>query len=71
MRTFKINLLYNCTAKCSHCRFNCGYEAEVITPDFETPYNVAKKLKDNFGLDMAVVLGGEPTILKMKQPILF
>ena len=32
------------------------------TPDFETPYKVAKQLKEEFGLDGAVVLGGEPSI---------
>ena len=58
MKTLKINLLYRCTAKCSHCRFFCENESEVVTPDFETPYAVAKGLKENFGLDMAVILGG-------------
>lgn len=64
MRTLKINLFYNCTAKCSHCRFNCDNESARETPDFEIPYNTAKKLKDNLGLDLAVVLGGEPTIFR-------
>lgn len=64
MRTLKINLLYNCTAKCSHCRFNCENESEVKTPDFDMPYNIAKRLKDSLGLDMAVVLGGEPSLFK-------
>ena len=64
MKTLKINLLYRCTAKCSHCRFFCENESEVVTPDFETPYAVAKGLKENFGLDMAVILGGEPTLFR-------
>ncbi len=62
MRTLKINLLYACTAKCSHCRFGCTNEGNAELPDFDTPWTVAKKLKEHFGLDMAVVLGGEPTI---------
>ena len=62
MRTLKINLFYQCTAKCNHCRFNCTNENSPETPDFETPYNTAKKLKTEFGLDTAVVLGGEPSI---------
>lgn len=66
MRTLKINLLYRCTAKCSHCRFNCTNEGEIVRPDFETPYGVAKELKENFGLDMAVVLGGEPAIFRQE-----
>ena len=32
--------------------------------DFETPYAVAKGLKENFVLDMAVILGGEPTLFR-------
>lgn len=62
MRTLKINLLYQCTAKCPHCRFFCSNEGETSEPDYETPLAVAKRLKDAFGLDMAVVLGGEPTL---------
>ncbi len=37
MKTVKINLLYRCTAKCSHCRFFCENESDIVTPDFETP----------------------------------
>lgn len=62
MKTLKINLLYSCTAKCSHCRFSCTNEGEPELPDFETPYLAAKQLKESFGLDIAVVLGGEPTL---------
>ena len=61
MRTLKINLFYKCTAVCAHCRFSCTMEQEAV-PDYETPYAAAKQLKENFGLDRAVVLGGEPSI---------
>jgi len=61
MRTLKIKLFNNCTAECRHCRFNCTIDRN-IEPDFDTPLAVAKQLKDNFGLDMVVVLGGEPSI---------
>jgi organic radical activating enzyme len=61
MRTLKINLFYKCTAQCSHCRFSCTID-QPIKPDYVTPYVVAKKLNDNFGLDKVVVLGGEPSI---------
>lgn len=64
MRTLKINLLYSCTAKCPHCRFNCTNEFKAERPDYETPLRVAKQLKEHFGLDIAVVLGGEPTIFQ-------
>lgn len=64
MRTLKINLLYNCTAQCAHCRFGCTNEGTPERPDFELPYLTAKKLKNAFGLDMAVVLGGEPTLFR-------
>ncbi len=70
MRTLKINLLYNCTAKCSHCRFNCENESPIPTPDFEGSYNIAKALRDAFGLDTVVVLGGEPTIFKEETILL-
>jgi MoaA/NifB/PqqE/SkfB family radical SAM enzyme len=66
MRSLKINLLYQCTAKCSHCRFSCSNDRVSDTPDFETPYNVAKQLKADFGLDSAVILGGEPSIFASK-----
>ena len=62
MKTLKVNLLYNCTSKCAHCRFNCENESDIRHPDFETPYLVAKALEENFGLDIVVILGGEPTI---------
>ncbi len=62
MKTLKVNLLYNCTSKCAHCRFNCENESDIQHPDFETPYLVAKALEENFGLDIVVILGGEPTI---------
>ena len=61
MRTLKINLFNKCTAECPHCRFNCRINQD-IQPDYDTPYIVASQLKENFGLDMAVVLGGEPSI---------
>lgn len=60
MRTLKVNLLYHCTAQCQHCRFGCTNEGEPVLPDFELPYLVAERLKAALGLDMAVVLGGEP-----------
>ena len=64
MRTLKINLLYECTAQCAHCRFSCTNDGPAHSPDVETPYAVAKELKENLGLDMAVVLGGEPTLYR-------
>lgn len=64
MKTLKINLLYQCTAKCDHCRFYCENESEVTKPDFETAYSVVKGLKENFGLDMVVILGGEPGLFR-------
>ena len=65
MKTLKVNLFNKCTAECSHCRFNCTIDQD-LKPDYDTPYNVAKQLKDNFGLDMVVVLGGEPSIYPEK-----
>ena len=65
MRTLKINLFNKCTAECSHCRFNCTVDQD-IKPDYETPYITAKQLSKAFGLDMVVVLGGEPSIFSAR-----
>jgi len=62
MKTLKINLSYHCTARCDHCRFNCDNAPVRGEPDFKTPVRVAKTLKERFGLEMAVVLGGEPSL---------
>ena len=62
MRTLKINLLYQCTAQCPHCRFFCTNDSVARQPDSDTPLAVAARLKQSCGLDMAVVLGGEPTL---------
>lgn len=62
MRTLKINLTYRCTASCAHCRFGCTNEGPLQAPDIETPYRVAIRLKERYGLDMAVLLGGEPSL---------
>jgi hypothetical protein len=35
-----------------------------VTPDFDTPYSIVKRLNSNFGLDMVVILGGEPSIFR-------
>lgn len=62
MRTLKINLLYECTARCDHCRFGCDNRTAPQRPDFDTPLKVAAELKASRGLDLAVVLGGEPAL---------
>ena len=61
MRTLKINLLYQCTARCGHCRFGCTQDPAGIL-DTQTPLAVAKQLKDGPGLEYAVILGGEPSL---------
>ena len=33
MRTLKINLLYECTAQCAHCRFSCTNDGPAHSPD--------------------------------------
>lgn len=67
MRTLKINLSYHCTASCAHCRFGCTNEGPFHEPDIETPYRTALRLKERFGLDLAVLLGGEPSIFTEKS----
>ena len=62
MRTLKINLFYDCTAECDHCRFFCRNDEIRFEPDYETPFTLARQLHEHFGLDMAVVLGGEPSL---------
>ncbi len=59
MSVLKIHLTYSCTAACDHCRFNCsGKVGSVIDPSFVM--NCVSTLKELNGLQLVVLMGGEP-----------
>jgi hypothetical protein len=59
VNTLKIHLTYQCTAQCAHCRFGCDPSPQpVIDPDLAMA--CVRALRARNGLNMVVLMGGEP-----------
>jgi hypothetical protein len=62
MSTLKVHLTYGCSSECSHCRFSCRREtAEAVDPALVM--ETARVLKARNGLDLVVLMGGEPGLV--------
>lgn len=59
MSVLKINMTYQCSAACDHCRFACR-RAPREAVDAEVALGCIRTLKQLHGLDTVVLLGGEP-----------
>lgn len=59
MSTLKINMTYQCTAACDHCRFKCTTRPAPVI-DFDVVMMCVTELKKHNHLEMVVMLGGEP-----------
>ncbi len=59
MSVLKINMTYQCTANCDHCRFRCDTSPHSVI-DFDLAMSCVKDLKEHNDLQLVVILGGEP-----------
>jgi serine phosphatase RsbU (regulator of sigma subunit)/DNA-binding LacI/PurR family transcriptional regulator len=59
MSVLKINMTYQCTAECDHCRFRCTTKPAPVI-DFDTAMRCVTELKQLNNLNLVVLLGGEP-----------
>lgn len=59
MSVLKIHMTYQCTASCDHCRFGCNIE-ELAAIDPALALDCVKTLKEHNGLELVVLMGGEP-----------
>lgn len=59
MSVLKIDMTYQCTAECEHCRFWCTREPQPVI-DVDMAVDCIEKLKKLNDLQLVVVMGGEP-----------
>jgi len=59
MSVLKVHLTYQCTAACSHCRFGCSPRPTPVI-DYDTVMETVRILRATNGLDLVVLMGGEP-----------
>ncbi|MCE5323301.1 4Fe-4S cluster-binding domain-containing protein [bacterium] len=62
MSVLKINMTYQCTAKCRHCRFACDQSPHSIV-DFDLVMQCIDTLQKHNNLELVVLLGGEPGLV--------
>lgn len=62
MSVLKINMTYQCTAQCSHCRFSCTTDPYPVI-DYDKAVDCIRTLKQKNNLELVVLLGGEPGLL--------
>jgi hypothetical protein len=59
MSVLKVHLTYHCSAACDHCRFGCTPTSSALI-DVAMVIDTARALQRSNGLDLVVLLGGEP-----------
>jgi len=59
MSVLKIHMTYQCTSECEHCRFKCSRQREKVI-DYDLAMKCIKDLKKINGLELVVLMGGEP-----------
>ena len=59
MSVLKIHMTYQCTAECEHCRFKCSRQPGKAI-DYDLAMECIKVLKKINGLELVVLMGGEP-----------
>ena len=59
MSVLKLDMTYQCTARCEHCRFYCTPDPQPVI-DHDLAADCLRGLRDFNGLRLVVILGGEP-----------
>ena len=59
MSVLKIHMTYQCTSECAHCRFHCTRDPAPLI-DHALALRCIEYLKEHNGLDLVVLMGGEP-----------
>lgn len=59
MSVLKIDMTYQCTAECEHCRFRCTTQPQSVI-EHDLAVGCIRELKELNDLRLVVILGGEP-----------
>jgi len=59
MSVLKIHMTYQCSAECDHCRFKCLRQRGAVI-EHDLAMKCIKALKEMNGLELVVLMGGEP-----------